>query len=248
MAVIRRLVILDPAGVRDISADALDSRGRLRILPARFWAGTTVEERALFGHRHGLYQFPTVELVEHLRGLIAGRAAIEIGAGHGVLAEALGITATDSLMQGKEPYRSIYTAYGMPAVPYGPNVVDCDAGRAVRRYRPQVVVAGWVTHLYDPARHTAGGNEVGVDEDDVLGHCDEYVFVGNEGVHEGKKIWRRPHRIWYPPYVFSRAWNGSRDFVAVWKGVRSTRAPRRPELPFPDGDSGRRNQRSLPAV
>lgn len=201
-----------------IAADALDGNGRLRILPAAYWAGTTPRQRAMFGHRYGIYSLPTVELVEHLVGIIAGRSAIEIGAGHGVLAEALGIPATDSRQQEKEPYRTIYATTGQPPVRYGPNIVDCHASRAVRRYNPEVVIGCWVTHRCDPRRPEAGGNEVGVDEPDILRHCGTYVFVGNEHVHRGKSsIWARPHHIEYPPFVYSRAINGPRDFVATWQ-------------------------------
>ncbi len=209
-------ITLDPSRIRDISPLVLDRRGRMRILPAFFWATTTMEERALFGLLNGIYSFPTVELVEYLTEVIAGRSAIEIGAGNGVLAEALGIPATDNRMQEKLPYRLIYQVSGQTPVRYGPNVVDCPADEAVRRYKPDVVLACWVTHRYDPARPAAGGNEIGVDEQDILDHCGTYVVVGNERVHEHKAIWAAPHTITYPPYVYSRASNGSRDFVATW--------------------------------
>lgn len=209
-------VQIDPGSTRDLAPQALGPDGRLRVLPAAFWAGTTVAERALFGTRHGLYSFPTTELAAHLGALIAGRPAIEIGAGHGVLAAALGITGTDSYQQAKEPYKTYYRLHGQPAVPYGPDVVEAHASRAVRRYRPQVVIGCWVTHKYDRARHAAGGNEAGVDEEDILRNCQMYIVVGNEQVHAGKKIWARPHQISYPPFVYSRAVNGTRDFIAVW--------------------------------
>lgn len=210
---------LDPTATRDITGDVFEA-GRLRVLPAAYWATTTAEERALLGHRHGLYSFPTVEFVDHLRDLIGGRPAIEIGAGHGVLAEALGIPATDSRQQEKEPWRSTYRRLGQPPVRYGANVVECHASRAVRRYKPDVVIGCWVTHRYDPARHTAGGNEAGVDEPDILRHCAVYVLVGNEHVHAGKSIWDRAHTIEYPPWLYSRAVNGTREFIAVWRGLK----------------------------
>jgi hypothetical protein len=211
---------VDPATVRDLRGDALDADGRLRVLPAAYWATTTALERNQFGMRHGLYSFPTTELVAHLRGVIRGRRAIEIGAGHGVLAAAVGIPATDSHQQNKEPYRSYYRQHRQPTVPYGPNVVDEPAWRAVRLYHPDVVIAAWVTHRYDPARHAAGGNEGGVDEADLLRRC-TYIVIGNEQVHADKSIWDRPHTIDYPPWLYSRAINGSRDFIATWtKGPR----------------------------
>lgn len=212
--------VLDADNIRDIAPEVLDTDGRIRVLPAAYWAGTTVEERALFGHRHANYSFPTVELVDRLRELIGDRTAIEIGAGHGVLAEALDIPATDNRQQEMPEYRLRIALSGQPPVRYGPNVIECHASRAVRRFKPQVVVGCWVTHKYDPARHEAGGNEIGIDEPDILRNCETYIVVGNEQVHAGKSIWARRHTIEYPDFVYSRAHNGSRDFIAVWPGSK----------------------------
>jgi hypothetical protein len=209
-----------PPGTRDISAEVLDERGRMRVLPAAFWAATAPAERMLFGYTHGIYSFPTVELVDRLRELIDGRSAIEIGAGHGVLAEALDIPATDSRQQEKEPYRSRIIAEGQPPVRYGDNVSELHAIRAIRRHRPKVVIGCWVTHKYRRDRHWAGGNAAGVVEEEVIANCQAYIFVGNERVHRHKSIWSLPHEIEYPDYVYSRAMNGTRDFIAVWPGSR----------------------------
>ena len=214
--------MLDPRGVRDLRPDALDPKGRLKVLPAAFWAQTTVMERALFGANTGLYSFPTEELVARLGELIGGRKAIEIGAGPGVLAEALGIPATDSFQQHEPQYRRLYEGQGLVIVPYGPAVVKMSAHQAIRAYEPQVVVACWVTHKFDPKQSHRKGNEVGVDELDVLEHCDTYLFVGNEGVHADKPLWEKSrHAFEFPPYVFSRAANGGRDFIATVQGLRS---------------------------
>jgi len=207
---------MDTSKIRDISAEALDADGRPRVLPAAYWATTTMMERALFGHLHGVYSFPTVELIEHLRSIIGDRTAIEIGAGHGVLAQALGIPATDSHQQAKMPWRAELEAAGQPTVSYGPNVEDLDARAAISRYHPQVVIGCWITHKYNPRRHLAGGNEAGIDEADLLDRVDTYVLVGNEYVHRNKTIWTVPHQIDYPDWVYSRQRNGTPDFVARW--------------------------------
>jgi len=212
-------LIVDPTSIRDIAPDVLDDDQRLRILPASYWATTTTTERALFGHRQGLYSFPTVELVDHVRALIGGRSAIEIGAGHGALAQALDIPATDSHQQNKSPYRELYEKTGQPTVRYGPHVVDLDAAAAVRHHKPQVVIGCWVTHRYDPERHFAGGNEAGVDEEDILDHCETYVVVGNDTVHKWKAIWGRPHHIEHPRFLYSRARDVTADFIATWAGT-----------------------------
>lgn len=208
--------VLDPARTRDIGPEVLDENGRLRILSASYWATTCAEERALLGYRHGLYGLPTVELVEHLKELIGDRTAIEIGAGSGVLAEALGIRATDNRMQEIPKYREALTAAGQPCVRYGPNVIKSDAVRAVQVYKPEVVIGCWITHRYERSRHWAGGNEIGVREEEII-RLAEYIFIGNERVHRSKKIWDLPHEIEYPSFVFSRSMNGTRDFIATWR-------------------------------
>lgn len=210
---------IDPIKTRDIAPEVMGKDGRMLVLPASYWATTTREERFMLGQKQAIYGFPTVELVELLKTLIGPRKAIEIGSGHGVLADALGIPGTDNKHQEKNlATRLYYAANGQPTVTYGPNVVEIAARDAVRAYRPQVVIACWVTHLYDPDHHEAGGNMFGVDEEDVLDNCREYIFVGNEQVHADKKIWDRPHKIDYPSFVYSRAANGTRDFIATWKG------------------------------
>lgn len=208
---------LDPTKIRDITSEVLGPDGRLRILPAAYWATTTAEERMLFGARNGIYSFPTVELVAHLRAAIDSRSAIEIGAGNGVLADALDIPATDNRTQEKPRDKLLLMLERRQPVPYGPNVIEAHASRAVRLFKPQVVIGCWVSTKYDPARPDAGGPIDGIDEDDILANCEEYILVGNEHVHHRKKIWRRQHRIEYPSFVYSMAMNGAREFIAYWR-------------------------------
>lgn len=218
---------LDTKEVRDISGEVLGDDGRMKILPAEYWASTTMQERALFGHRNGIYLFPTTELVERLKEIIGDRHAIEIGAGNGVLAQALGIPATDNRQQEMPLYKLVYTATRQPPVKYGPNIIEMHASRAVRHYKPAVVIGSWITQKYDPLNHDAGGNEIGVDQRDVLLHCQEYVIIGNEHTHRLNPLWNREHRIEFPPYVYSRANNGSREFIARWRGVTRSTPKRR---------------------
>jgi hypothetical protein len=53
-------------------------------------------------------------------------------------------------------------------------------------------------------------------------NCETYVLVGNEHTHRFNRIWERHPTVEYPPYVHSRAQNGSREFIAVV----NRRAPR----------------------
>lgn len=211
---------IDATRVRDIAPDVLDENGRLKIMPASYYAGTTVSERAVFCVRNGVYSLPTTELIDWLRAAIDGRPAIEIGAGNGVIAEALGIPATDNRMQEAPAMAALYNDAGQAPVTYGANVEKIAAREAVRKYRPDVVVGAWVTHKYDARRHEHGGNMFGVDETDVLKHCQHYLFVGNVQVHKGKEIWRKPNTIDYPNWLYSRAMNSTPDFVAAWRGSK----------------------------
>lgn len=209
--------VIDQPPVRGIAPSLLDASGTLCVVPASVLARTTAEERLVFGLRHGLYSFPTEELVAFLKNRIRGRTAIEIGAGHGVLAKALGIPATDNRQQEDPRMQAYYAARGQATVPYGDHVDALDALAAVKRHRPQVVVACWVTHKFDPRRPQAEGSEFGVKEEEVISSCEEYIFVGNEQVHKRKPIWAMPHEKWTPPWVYSRAVNGSADFIASWR-------------------------------
>ncbi|GHD04994.1 hypothetical protein GCM10007320_66480 [Pseudorhodoferax aquiterrae] len=186
------------------------------MVPASVLQRTTAQERLVFGIRHGLYSFPTEELVAFLANRIRGRSAIEIGAGHGCLAKALGIPATDNRQQEDPRMKAYYTARGQATVPYGDHVEALDAAQAVRKHRPQVVIACWVTHKFDPRHPQAEGSELGVEEEDIVASCEEYIFVGNERVHERKPIWSLPHEKWTPPWLYSRALNGSPDFIGSW--------------------------------
>ena len=204
------------ADVRDLSPLLLDHDGSLKVVPASVYENTTLEERGVFGVKHALYGFLTEELIARLKELIGGRDALEIGAGTGALARALGIRATDSWQQTRPDVKSYYELLRQPIIQYGVEVERLDAVSAIKKYRPKVVVASWVTHRYDPRRHSAGGNEDGVNEEWVADHCDAYIFVGNEHVHRNKSLWSRPHHIEYPAWLYSRALNSSRNFIAVW--------------------------------
>lgn len=210
--------IMNTHGVRDLTpAVMLDAAiGEPRIMDADFYRATTMPERALLGAHNALYGLPTRELVEWLSDFIGDRSAIEIGAGHGALAKAVGIPATDNWMQDDPAIRAVYEMSGQKPVQYGTNVEKIGALPAIEKYRPQVVIASWVTHLWTEDRPEAGGNMFGVAEELVVDAVEAYVMIGNTHVHRNKAIWDRPHTLIHPDWLFSRAHNGSPEFIAVW--------------------------------
>lgn len=204
-------------GLEDLAPLLLDAHGRLRVVAAAELEGSTPQARLRSGVTHGIYGFVTQELVDWLSTFIAGRSAVEIGAGHGQLAAALGIPATDNRQQEEPAVRAHYAALGQPTVRYGDNVEKLDAMAAIAQHRPEVVVASWVTHVFRAERPEAAGSVSGVDEEAVIRNCEAYVLIGNTHVHRHKSIWSLPHELFTPPWLYSRAVNGSPDFITVWK-------------------------------
>lgn len=208
---------IDPTGLRDLAEDVITEEGLPRVMPAAFYAGTSPEERAWLGHRYGLYLLPTIELCDWLSEHIGDRRAIEIGAGNGQMAARLGIVATDSMLQTRADISALYDLVGQPPVLYGPAVRKLEASEAVRKLHPNVVIGAWVTHRWNPRQPGRGGNEHGPKMDWILNRIDEYILIGNERVHAKNPLWKRPHEIHHLPFQYSRATNGSPDFVAIWK-------------------------------
>jgi hypothetical protein len=195
---------------------ALNDAGQLRIHPASFWQQFSQPEIAAFCVRHGIYSIPTTELVEWLQDRIGQRKAIEVGAGNGVLADRLGIMATDNRMQEWAVVQSHYKDVQQATVPYGPNIIEIDAEAAVKKYQPEVVVAAWVTHKYELKAHFREGNQWGVKEERIISRA-EYIHIGNRYVHRMKPILDQPHEEFEFPWLLSRAINGAPNFIAVWR-------------------------------
>ncbi|ECZ5235251.1 hypothetical protein AH156_19865 [Salmonella enterica subsp. enterica serovar Enteritidis] len=203
-------------------ADLFDADGTLKAMPAAFWEATTLGQRVLFGHEHGIYSFPTLEGVEFIRQAIAGREnqTIEIGAGMGQWSKALGIRATDSYLQRRPDIAKQYADAGQKPAPYGTHVRKYEAMKAVREFRPKVVVASWCTQKFRADRFCMRGNVDGVDELRLLTYVDEYIFIGSTASHGDKMILEDlatgalSHRCegMMSTHVYSRAQQG-KDFI-----------------------------------
>ena len=213
-------VIRISQGAQDaLDANALDN-GVLRVVPMDFYAQFSQEDLSGFCLRHGLYCLPTVELLDKINALILEasptRSAIEVGSGNGVLGKALGIHCTDNFLQNDPAVRSLYQLMGQACVSYGTHVERLDAQEAVEKYRPEVVVAAWVTHQYNAAEHHRGGNVHGVDEVALLSQIKRYIFVGNFHVHEHKPLLALPYIVHESDALFSRSLKPKGNGVVVW--------------------------------
>jgi hypothetical protein len=198
--------------------DLLDGDGLLRLLSASAYDAIARDALRLFCHKHARYGLPTVELVNWLREQIAGRTVIEIGSGSGDLAHHLGIPATDNRMQEWPEIQVNYRLMGQPVIRYPGFVQSLDAIDAVATYRPEVVIASWVTEWIDPnlPPPPTGGNPWGIKEDQIVAGGSTYILIGNIKVHGAKKIMALPHQEHVLPFLRSRAMFPSLDRVWVW--------------------------------
>lgn len=195
---------------------ALSPKGQLQVMPAAFYEQFTQEEISAFAVRNGFYLLPTLELVNWLQEMLGGADVLEIGAGNGVLAAALGARATDNYMQTWPDIVSHYAMLRQATVQYGPNVENIDAHDAIEKYRPEVVLACWVTHRYQAEEHHRGGNMFGVDEGRVLSGCRTYLHVGNARTHAQKPLLTQAHRNYRPAGLVSRSMSPGDNVVWVW--------------------------------
>lgn len=204
----------------ELREHARTPNGTLRVMLKDFYAQFEQDSLAAFCVEMGCYSLPTFELLDLVNAKIIeaspSRNAIEIGSGNGIIGEALGIPCTDNWMQDHPAIKAHYEMLKQPTVPYRAHVERLDALSAVDRYRPEVVVASWVTHIYDPTQHQRGGNAVGVDERMLLNRIKRYVFIGNLDTHKHKPILDRKHEVIQGDFLFSRSMATDKNALIIW--------------------------------
>lgn len=195
-----------------------------KVVPADVYRDFTQEELFLFCVQNGLYSLPTTELLDTLNRLIMEvsptRNAIEIGAGNGAIGRGLGIPATDNFMQDNEFIRSHYAMLRQATVQYGADVIRMEANEAVRKMKPQVVIGAWVTHVFSPNDPQRGGNQFGIDEEDIIASVKRYIVVGNNTVHAQKPIFDKMTRMIRGDFIFSKSIAGvDQNAIYIWDRV-----------------------------
>lgn len=208
---------LPRADITYLRAILLDESERLRVRPYAELQGIPQEHITQFCLVNGLYCLPTIELVAFIAQEIAGRKTIEIGSGNGALGRALEIPLTDSYQQNDPAIRSIWASAGQAPVQYGMDVLRYAALDAIRRFKPDCVVAAWVTHKYDPQTHYREGNMYGVQEEKIMAKVRKYVFVGNENAHRHKPILELPHRTIKADWLLSRSLAKDQNAIWIWE-------------------------------
>lgn len=199
--------------VIELSKHLLNEEGRLLLLTAADYDQINPSHLRLFCHFYARYGLPTVELVEWLRERIGSRSAIEIGAGSGDLGYYLGIPMTDSRCQELPEIKAAYAQMGIagqPVINYAKDVEKLEALEAVDKYKPEVVIASWVTHWSDK---DDGGFVCGVKESKLLDNVQEYILIGAKSIHDKKPIMKVTHQTHDLSFVKSRRQDNA---VFVW--------------------------------
>lgn len=190
--------------IKHIEDEALVNN-KLQVLPHEFWCQFSQEQVQFFCLRHAFYNIPTLEQVAFLEAKIPDKSkALEIGAGNGVLAQALGIRATDNYMQEMQDVKEYYKAMRQPTVQYGENVENIDAEAAIEKYKPTVVIGAWITQKYNPTYPSYGGNALGPDQRYIIDNVDKYFLVGNFKIHDHPSLRNYTPKLHKAPLI-SRA-------------------------------------------
>ena len=205
--------------ITDISSEVLQPNGKLKLMPASEWRKFDWNSFRTFCHKYTRYGIPTVELIHFLYTEINRRCpladCIEIGAGAGDLGHILGITMTDSRQQEIPAIKAAYDAMRQPVIKYPDDVVGLEATEAVRKYKPKVVVASWIT-TYAPHEMPYGSNPFGVEEEDLLKLVDTFILIGNIDTHGDKPIMQLPHEEYYFDWLVSRGKNQENNRIWIW--------------------------------
>lgn len=199
----------------------LRNDGQMLLLKSATYDQMHRDSLRIWCHQCARYGIPTREFIAWLKDYIGDRSAIEIGSGAGDFAHHLGIKGTDSKMQERPDVQAMYEAMGQPVIKYPEWIEKIDAISAVKKYKPKVVFASWVTHWIDPnlPPPPGGGNMYGIKEEEILAEpsVEAYVMLGNLEVHKYKPLRKLPHKELALPFIRSRATYPEMDRVFVWE-------------------------------
>ncbi len=179
-------------------------------VPAREVNKFSQEQITLFCVKHAVYQIPTTELINFLKNEIVDQSAIEIGSGNGAIGRALDIPRTDNKMQERDDIIMLYLLMGQRPITYPEDIRELNGNEAVKKYRPSVVVASWLTD-----RNC--GNYYGIDEPEIVKAINKYIHIGNEKTHSRKSILTKfKHQKIKADWLISRSLNRSGNVIYLF--------------------------------
>lgn len=205
---------IKPCDIKHIEEKVMQN-GELQIINASCYESLPENELSMFMWKHAIYALPTIELINFLKAEIGeAQNVLEIGSGNGALGKALNIKCTDSKLQDEPSIKLAYTIASQPTILYGSHVEKIDAEVAVKKYRPNIIIASWVTQRYCPIKKI--GNEWGPNLNKIIKNCRKFIFIGNEATHGWFDIMNLPHKKIKVDGYISRASNPRNNYVYIW--------------------------------
>jgi hypothetical protein len=194
----------------------LVTNGKINNLPFDTLNAFTQEQLSVFCHKYAIYQLPTQELIQFISKQIDGQPALEIGSGNGCIGRSLGIRMADNKMQNLPEIKFHYDMLRQPTITYGEDVEELDGIEAIKKYRPKVVVACWVTQKWKEGMED--GNMLGVEEELIFENgVEKYIHVGNEKTHASKVILDKfPVRKFKHKTILSRSMAREQNIIYIF--------------------------------
>lgn len=196
----------------------LDEHGYLKVVDANILKGISHIERQAWARENGVYHFITTEMIAWLREIIGERSAIEICAGKGAIGRSLSIISTDSYVTEQPEILYRYESEGEVSTNPPGDVLKFDSLKAVRFFKPKVVVGAFVSQLYKQGENynLIHSSPFGTDEEEILKLVDTYIVFGNKETHKGKRIFKKKHKEYSFPWLINRAVDQDKNRVWVW--------------------------------
>lgn len=203
------------AKLKELDKFFFDKEGNYILHSAADILKISAGDIAVWCHKKAIYGLPSQELVSFLKNEIREKKAIEIGAGHGYLGNALNIPQTDSYLQERRSIRKFYNLAGQPTINYPNRVRKLNAIQAITRFKPEVVIGSWITQ-----RGTAEipqSSAYGPNEEKILKMVKKYIMIGHISQHDKKIIRKYPHQVIYGDWICSRSLDRSGNIIYIWE-------------------------------
>lgn len=168
--------------------------------------------------KRGVYQYPTIELLEWLKNYLKlpNPKVLEIGAGNGAFSRYLGTKASDSKVQETPEIKLLYSLQRIGTTNPPDDVEKLDAVEAIRKYQPEIVFGTYITNKWKEG--DKDGFDRGVDHEKFwkFDHVKKYIMIGNSRVHAGHTFLKIRHNEFYEPWLISRS-EQTLNRIFVWE-------------------------------
>lgn len=168
--------------------------------------------------QRGVYQYPTIELLEWLKNYfnVPISEVLEIGAGNGAFSRYLGTKATDSKIQETPELKHKYLLNNITTTNPPDDVEKINAIAAIKKYKPKIVFGTYISSRFK--KGDVEGFQDGVDHEKLWNFefIRKYIMVGNIRLHKNHTFLKYKHEEYYEPWLISRS-EQTLNRIFVWE-------------------------------